>query len=266
MISESSLFDILLHKTFVSRTKLMDPNVLVDRCQPGIQCTKGWTLWPLHHRVHLGGNAIIKFSLSLSCLSLCNNGSNRKPYCSNNISLFVWVFFVPLKNFSLIWWHHHYLWMAANFDLCSTVMAFKQWGFLACHTYSDTGHPLITVISEDPWHSNLLLSGYQGRCHYLFSQLRSVAAGIRTPSLPLSERTLLPTGPPLRSNTISAKWKEALSLKSLSLSEKSSKECKATINYFDITNQKFKIIQYFRKIQMKKHDDKLNILPVFIFF
>ena len=24
---------------------------------------------------------------------------------------------------------------------------------LACHTYCDTGHPLIMVISEDPWHT-----------------------------------------------------------------------------------------------------------------
>ena len=29
-------------------------------------------------------------------------------------------------------------------------------GFLACHTYCDTGYPFIIVISEDPWHSRLL--------------------------------------------------------------------------------------------------------------
>ena len=144
-------------------------------------------------------------------------------------------------------------------------MAIEQWGFLACHIYSDMGHPLITVISEDPWQSNLLLSAYQGRYHNLFSQLRSVAAGIRTPSLALSGRTLLPTVPSLRSNTLSTKWKEALYLKSLSLSEKPSKECKTTINYFDIAIQKFNSIQYFRKIQMKKHYDKINFLPLFTF-
>ena len=31
-------------------------------------------------------------------------------------------------------------------------------GSLACHTYCDTGHPFIMVISEDPWHSHLLPS------------------------------------------------------------------------------------------------------------
>ena len=31
-------------------------------------------------------------------------------------------------------------------------------GSLVCHTYCDTGHPIIIVIFEDPWHSHLLLS------------------------------------------------------------------------------------------------------------
>ena len=31
-------------------------------------------------------------------------------------------------------------------------------GSLACNTYFDTEHPFIMVISEDPWHSNLLPS------------------------------------------------------------------------------------------------------------
>ena len=31
-------------------------------------------------------------------------------------------------------------------------------GSLACHTYCDTGHPFIMIISEDPWHSHLLPS------------------------------------------------------------------------------------------------------------
>ena len=41
-------------------------------------------------------------------------------------------------------------------------------GFQACHTYCNTGHLFIMVISKDPWHSNLLPS-----CHYLFLLLRS---------------------------------------------------------------------------------------------
>ena len=30
--------------------------------------------------------------------------------------------------------------------------------FLACHTYRDSGHPFMIVISEDLWHSHLLPS------------------------------------------------------------------------------------------------------------
>ena len=51
-------------------------------------------------------------------------------------------------------------------------------GSLACHTYCNTGHPFIMVISEDPWHSHILPN-----VHYLFLRLISVAAGIRTPNL-----------------------------------------------------------------------------------
>ena len=38
-------------------------------------------------------------------------------------------FIVPLENFSLIWRRHHCWWRAANFDLCSTLMANEQWRF-----------------------------------------------------------------------------------------------------------------------------------------
>ena len=45
-------------------------------------------------------------------------------------------FFVPLRNFSLIWRLHHYRWRAVKFVLCSALMAIEQWGFfLAYHTY-----------------------------------------------------------------------------------------------------------------------------------
>ena len=63
-------------------------------------------------------------------------------------------------------------------------------GSLACHTCCGTGHLIIMVISKDPWHSHLLPSVWQWSCHYMFLRLRSVAAGIRTPNLPLARRTL----------------------------------------------------------------------------
>ena len=40
-------------------------------------------------------------------------------------------------------------------------------GWLACHTYCDTGHLFIMVIFEDPWHSHLMPSVCQWNCHYL---------------------------------------------------------------------------------------------------
>ena len=39
------------------------------------------------------------------------------------------VFFVPLEDCSLIWRRQHRWWKAANFDLCSVLMAIEQFGF-----------------------------------------------------------------------------------------------------------------------------------------
>ena len=63
----------------------------------------------------------------------------------------------PTQNFSLKSRCHHYRWRAAYFNLCSALMSIEQWsseGSLVCHTYGDTGHPFILVISENPWHSH----------------------------------------------------------------------------------------------------------------
>ena len=40
-------------------------------------------------------------------------------------------FVVPLQNFSFFWRCHHCRWKAANFDLCSALMAIEQWGFFS---------------------------------------------------------------------------------------------------------------------------------------
>ena len=68
-------------------------------------------------------------------------------------------------------------------------MTIEQWGFFS-HTYSDTGHSFIMVISEDSWHSFTMSSLWQWSCHYLFNKLRSVAARIRTHNLPVAGWTL----------------------------------------------------------------------------
>ena len=51
-------------------------------------------------------------------------------------------------------------------------------GSLVCYTYCYTGHPFLMVISDDPWHSNLMPSVWQWCYHYLFLRLMADAAGI----------------------------------------------------------------------------------------
>ena len=53
------------------------------------------------------------------------------------------------------------------------IYAWQLWplsgeGSLASHTYFDTGHPFIMVISEDPWHSHLLTIVWLLSCHYVY--------------------------------------------------------------------------------------------------
>ena len=81
-------------------------------------------------------------------------------------------------------------------------------GSLACHTYCDTEHPFIMVISEDQWHSQLMPSVRQGSGNYLFLRLGSAAAWIRTPNLRLARLTLEPTASPPRTghNQISKRY------------------------------------------------------------
>ena len=61
-------------------------------------------------------------------------------------------------------------------------------GSFTCHTYYDTRHPFIMVISEDPRLAHMMPSVWQW----------SVAAWILTPNLLHSRRTLLSTAPPPR--------------------------------------------------------------------
>ena len=63
------------------------------------------------------------------------------------LSLFVYVeFIVPLENFSLIWRRHHCGWKAANFEICSALMAIEQWVFF------NVPHLL--------WHGSTLYNGH----------------------------------------------------------------------------------------------------------
>ena len=89
-------------------------------------------------------------------------------------------FFVPLENFPLIWRSHHCRWRNANFDLCSALMAIDHW---RCHTYQDTGHPFIIIISEGLWHSHLMPSQCcSGAVFICFNDLRLSRLGFEHPT------------------------------------------------------------------------------------
>ena len=95
-------------------------------------------------------------------------------------------FYVPLEDFSCIHMETSPLPVKGFkfFYLTRHSWPLSSEGSLLCHTYCDMGHPFVMIISEEQWHSHLLPSVWQWSCHYLFLQLRSVAAGILTPNLP----------------------------------------------------------------------------------
>ena len=101
--------------------------------------------------------------------------------------------FVPLETFSLIWRRHHNRWRVANFDLCSALIAFDQWGY----TYCDTRHPFVMVISKDPWHPHLLSCVWQWSCPYLFNDLDLTRLGLEHPTFRLRGE---------RSNPLRPQW------------------------------------------------------------
>ena len=80
-------------------------------------------------------------------------------------------FFFPLENFSLIWSRHdhHYRWRAANFDLCSAFTAIGQRGFFSVpHLLWNRASVYNGHLRGPPWYAQLLLSGWQWNCPYLF--------------------------------------------------------------------------------------------------
>ena len=65
-------------------------------------------------------------------------------HCKLTSFLFFILFYVPLKNFSLISRLNHYRWRGFNFLLYSALMAIDQWRFfisLSWHTSYITGYP-----------------------------------------------------------------------------------------------------------------------------
>ena len=95
---------------------------------------------------------------------------------------------VPLENFLLIWRRHHCRWRAANFDLYSALMVNEQWGFFSVLHLLWHGASVYNGHFRGP----VTLQTNDERLAVELSQpvLKSIAAGIRTPNLPLAERTL----------------------------------------------------------------------------
>ena len=107
----------------------------------------------------------------------------RKDSC--RYSTFIYLFIWSLSSHSRIFHSYGDVTIAGE-GLQILTYARHSWPLssedsLTCHTHCDTGLPFIMVISEDPLHSHLLPSVWQWSCHYLFSRLRSVATGDRTP-------------------------------------------------------------------------------------
>ena len=90
-----------------------------------------------------------------------------KNYYDNSIeTVFVWFFFVPLINFTLIRRCSHYRGRAANLSYALQSWLLNSEGSLACHIYCDTGHAFTMVIPEDPWRWQFLPSDWQKSCYY----------------------------------------------------------------------------------------------------
>jgi hypothetical protein len=99
-------------------------------------------------------------------------------------------FYVPLKNFSLIWRRHYYRWKAQNLGLCSALRAFEQGGiFIRGLSFSclirrtapfnlllrlarGWRGPILTLILTGVMQRNPLLWGKQHMAHQLMVMVR----------------------------------------------------------------------------------------------
>ena len=88
--------------------------------------------------------------------------------------LFCWVF-VPLENFSLLWWRHHYRWRAANFDIYLALMVIAEWGFFSVPHLLRHGTSVYDGHLRGPMTLTAVAKRLELSCHYLFNDLsRSV--------------------------------------------------------------------------------------------
>ena len=100
------------------------------------------------------------------------NFSWKKGYSNSSL-------FVCLK-FWLIWRRHHYQWRAANFDLCSALMAIEQWVFFSVpHLLWYNGH-LQGPVTLAPFAKHFPAHGAVTTC---FKDLGLSLLGFKHPTL-----------------------------------------------------------------------------------
>ena len=95
---------------------------------------------------------------------------------------FLFRIFAPLENLSLTWNRQK----APILSYTRHSWQLSSEGSLACHTYCDTSHPFIMVISEDPPVAERLTVELS-----LCIVTTFVASGLRTTNVPHARRTLL---------------------------------------------------------------------------
>ena len=107
------------------------------------------------------------------------------------VCLFVWGFSSHSRTFHSYGNVTNIRWRVAKFDLCSALMAIEQWGFISVPYLQWHGTFVYNGLLRGPVTlTPIMPSVWQWDCPYLFLRLSSVAAGIRTPNLPLARRTL----------------------------------------------------------------------------
>ena len=106
-------------------------------------------------------------------------------------------FIVPLENFSLTWRRHLCRWRAANFDLCSALMAIEQWGFF------NVPHPLR--------HGPTVYNGHLRGSVTLTSNAERLVVELSLPGL--SRSGIEPRSPACEANTLPLRHRCGLLIK-----------------------------------------------------
>ena len=104
--------------------------------------------------------------------------------------------------FLIIWSHHHYRWRVVNFYLHPALMDIKQLGFFSAPHLLWHGNSVYMVVSEDTWHTHLLLSVWQWSCQDLILTTKFSCDRRLNTNFPQNfEANVLPAASPLVKGT-----------------------------------------------------------------